>query len=156
MLPLLRDFRDRTVPMMNNEIMLFMSAGMLAFALQGTSFANASGQLLAHLASISFFLFAAVILLIVLVVTYLGIHQIAVIGALAMQLSTMDIGLTNLGLALLLMLVWAVSAAMSPFSGLNLMVSRFSGISGFRIGFSAFGLQMVIYSIIGITIISLL
>lgn len=156
MLPLLRDFRDRTIPMMNNEIMLFMSAGMLAFALQGTNYANAAGDFLAGLANISFFLFAVVILLIVLFLTYLGIHQIAVIGALAMQLSTIDIGMPNLGLALLLMLIWAVSAAMSPFSGLNLMVSRFSGISGFHIGFRAYGLQMVVFSIIGITIISFL
>jgi len=56
MTPLFIDFRDRTVPMMNNEVTLFMSAGMLAFALQGTTFANKMSTFLTSLANESFFL----------------------------------------------------------------------------------------------------
>lgn len=154
MRPLLVDFRDRTVPMMNNEVMLFMSAGMLAFALQGTSFAYKVSSNLAVLANQSFFLFAIAVMLIVLAITYIGIHQIAAIGALAMQLNAAELGMTDIGLAMLLLLTWVVSTALSPFSGLNLMISRFSGISGFRLGLSTNGLHLSIVAIIGIAIIS--
>ncbi|WP_404330556.1 hypothetical protein [Mesobacillus maritimus] len=154
MRPLLIDFRDRTVPIMNNEITLFMSAGMLAFALQGTSFANKVSSLLTGLANESFFLFAGAVLLIVLSITYIGIHQIAVIGALAMQLKAEELGMTDISLVMLLLLTWVLSAALSPFSGLNLMISRFSGISGFRLGINTNGLHLSIIAIIGIAFIS--
>lgn len=36
----LADFRDRSVPIMNNEILLFTSAGLLGNALQGTAFGS--------------------------------------------------------------------------------------------------------------------
>jgi hypothetical protein len=154
MTPLLIDFRDRTVPMMNNEITLFMSAGMLAFALQGTTFANKMSTFLTSLANESFFLFASAVMLIVLSITYIGIHQIAAIGALAMQLKAEELGMTDISLVMLLMLTWVISTALSPFSGLNLMISRFSGISGFRLGIKTNGLHLSIVAIIGIAIIS--
>jgi hypothetical protein len=154
MRPLLLDFRDRTVPMMNNEITLFMSAGMLAFALQGTKFANRLSSFLTSLANESFFLFAGAVMLIVLSITYIGIHQIAAIGALAMQLKAEELGMTDVSLVMLLMLTWVISTALSPFSGLNLLISRFSGISGFRLGTNTNGLHLSILAIIGIAIIS--
>jgi uncharacterized protein YjeT (DUF2065 family) len=150
----LRDYRDKTVPMLNNEIMLFMSAGMLAFALKGTSAANGVSSFLGQLATQSFILFALAVMMIVLIITYIGVHQIAVVGALAMQLNAAELGMSNIGLALLLLLVWSISTALSPFSGLNLMVSRFSGISGFQTGLRANGLHLSIFALIGIAIIS--
>jgi len=148
------DFRDRTVPMLNNEIMLFMSAGMLAFAMKGTSAANGVSTFLVHLADKSFILFALAVMLIVLSITYMGIHQIAAVGALAMQLNPAELGMSPIGLALLLLLTWSISTALSPFSGLNLMVSRFSGISGVQTGLRANGLHLSILALIGIAIIS--
>ncbi|MBM4761638.1 hypothetical protein [Bacillus sp. B15-48] len=154
MIPLFAAYRNRTLPLMNNEIMLFMSAGMLAYALQGTKIAIAIGMFLTNLSNISFFLFAFAVLAIVLCITYVGIHQIAVIGALSMQLNAAELGMTNLGLAMLLLLAWALSASLSPFSGLNLMVSRIAGISGVRVGLRANGLHIALFAVIGITIIS--
>jgi hypothetical protein len=132
LVPPLVDFRDRTILMLNNEIMLFMSAGMLAFAMKGTAAANGVSQFLTNLAQQSFILFALAVMVIVLSITYIGIHQIAAVGALAMQLNASEIGISNISLALLLLLTWSISTALSPFSGLNLMVSRFAGISGFQ------------------------
>jgi len=150
----LADFRDRTVPMLNNEIMLFMSAGMLAFAMKGTSAANGVSTFLGHLADQSFVLFALAVMVIVLSITYIGIHQIAAVGALAMQLNPAELGMSPIGLALLLLLTWSISTALSPFSGLNLMVSRFAGISGVQTGLRANGLHLSILALIGIVIIS--
>lgn len=150
----LMDFRDRTVPMLNNEIMLFMSAGMLAFAMKGTSAANGVSRFLSLLAHQSFILFALAVMVLVLCVTYIGIHQIAAVGALAMQLNPAELGVSNVSLGLLLLLTWSISTALSPFSGLNLMVSRFAGLSGVQTGLRANGLHLSILALIGIAIIS--
>jgi hypothetical protein len=80
-----------------------------------------------HLAHQSFLLFALAVMVIVLCITYIGIHQIAAVGALAMQLNPAELGMSNIGLAMLLLLTWSISTALSPFSGLNLMVSQFAG-----------------------------
>jgi hypothetical protein len=154
MSPLLIDYRDRTVPMMNNEIMLFMSAGMLAFAMKGTTAMNGISSLLVSLATQSFFLFAFAILLIVLAVSYIGIHQIAVVGVLAMQLNPVELGISPVSLALILLLSWTISTALAPLSGLNLMVSRMAGISGIREGLRVNGQHVFIFSIISMVIIS--
>lgn len=153
--PLLTDYRDRTVPMMNNEIMLFMSAGMLAFAVKGTSVANGISSLLTDLAHQSFLLFALGVMVLVLSITYVGIHQIAAVGGLAMQLNAVDLGISNIALAMLLLLSWSISTCLSPFSGLNLMVSRFAGISGVQTGLRANGVFLTLFAFIGIAIISL-
>ncbi|PAM96701.1 hypothetical protein B4N84_00940, partial [Flavobacterium sp. IR1] len=97
--PLLKGYRDQSVPMLNNEIMLFMSAGVLAHALQGTTFANKISELLIVIAEQSFLLFAMAVMALVLLVTYIGIHQIAVIAALAMQLNADELGISTLSLA---------------------------------------------------------
>jgi len=154
LVPPLTDFCSRTVPMLNNEIMLFMSAGMLAFAMKGTAAANSVSDFLVVLANQSFILFALAVMLIVLGITYIGVHQIAAVGALAMQLNAAELGMSNIGLALLLLLTWSISTALSPFSGLNLMVSRFANISGVQTGLRANGLHLSIFAIIGIVVIS--
>jgi hypothetical protein len=134
--------------------MLFMSAGMLAFAMKGTAAANGVSQFLTNLAQQSFILFALAVMVIVLSITYIGIHQIAAVGALAMQLNAAEIGISNISLALLLLLTWSISTALSPFSGLNLMVSRFAGISGVQTGLRFNGVHLFVIAIIGIGIIS--
>ena len=153
LIPLLKNYRDQTVPMMNNEIMLFTSAGLLAHAIQGTSFANRISEFLTSVANVSFLLFAICVIVIVVVVTYVGVHQIAVIAALTMQLKAEELGISNLALAMLLLLCWSISSASSPFSGLNLMVSRIVGISGFETGIRANGLHLSIMVVIGLGII---
>lgn len=149
-----KDYRDHTVPMLNNEIMLFTSAGLLGYAMQGTSLLNGVNVFLISTAKQSFLLFAVTMMAIVLIVTYVGIHQIAAISALAMQLDAQDLGISNLALAMLLLLAWSASTALSPFSGLNLMVSRIAGISGVEVGLRANGLYLSVVILIGIFIIS--
>jgi hypothetical protein len=154
LLPYLRDYRDRTVPMLNNEIMLFMSAGMLAYALKGTSIMNGVSNILILLANQSFILFAIAIILIVFCITYMGIHQIAAVGVLAMQLDPNELGISSLALSLTLLLTWSTTTALSPFSGLNLMVSKFAHLSGNQVGLRINGLHLVTIIFLGIAIIS--
>ncbi|MGM0853431.1 MAG: TRAP transporter large permease subunit [Bacillota bacterium] len=156
LIPLLKNYRDQSVPMMNNEIMLFTSAGLFAHAVQGTTFANIVSDFLTGVAKDSILLFAVAVIVIVVVVTYLGLHQIAVIAALAMQLKAEELGISNLSLAMLLLLSWSISSASSPFSGLNLMVSKIVGISGFETGIRANGLHLAILTVIGLGIIMMI
>jgi Tripartite ATP-independent periplasmic transporter, DctM component len=151
--PLLENYRDQSVPMMNNEIMLFTSAGLFAHAVQGTTFANTLSDFLTGVAKDSILLFALAVICIVVTVTYIGLHQIAVIAALAMQLKAEELGISNLSLAMLLLLSWSISSASSPFSGLNLMVSKIVGISGFETGIRSNGIHLVILTVIGLGII---
>ena len=154
LLPSFIDFRDRSVPSLNNEIMLFMSAGMLAFAMKGTSVMSGISSFLASLADRSFILFAIAVLCFVCCVTYIGIHQIAAVGVLAMQLDPVQLGISNLSLALILMLTWTITTALSPFSGLNLLVSRFARVSGRQLGLRINGIHLLMIAFIGIVIIS--
>ncbi|UPG63424.1 TRAP transporter large permease subunit [Metabacillus endolithicus] len=153
LLPLLKNYKDQSVPMMNNEIMLFSSAGLLAHAVQGTNLANSISKMLTIVADQSFLLFALCVIILVVVITYIGIHQIAVIAALAMQLNAEQLGISTLSLAMLLLLCWSISTALSPFSGLNLMVSRIVGISGYEAGIRANGLHLTVMAILGLGII---
>ena len=154
MRPLLRDFAVHSVPMLSNELVLFMSAGVLAHALQGTPAMNRFCTYLAVLADRSFLLFALAVLVIVLVLSCIGIHQIATIGALAMQFSTVDLGVDPLAVAMLLIMSWTVSFSLSPFSGLNLMIARFTRLPGRQVGFRANGLNMLLLSLLGIAMIA--
>jgi hypothetical protein len=148
-----RIYVNQTVPMMNNEIMLFTSAGLLGHAVQGTAFANQISDFLTRVAQHSFILFALAVLAIVLIITYIGVHQIAVVAALAMQLNPQELGISTLALAMLLLLSWSISSALSPFSGLNLMVSRIVGISGVEVGLRSNGIHLFVIAVIGIGII---
>ena len=76
----------------------------------------------------------------------MGIHQIAVVGALAMQLNPSELGISSLALAMILLLTWTISTALSPFSGLNLLVSRFSRISGTQVGLRINGLHLLAFA----------
>jgi hypothetical protein len=156
LIPQLVDFRDQAVPSMNNEIVLFISAGLLGNAMQGTSFGHGLKWLLTSLAHQSFLLFAVAVVVIVIVVTFLGVHQIVVVTALVTQMNANELGTTNLVLAMLLMLAWSTSAVLSPVNPLNLLVSRLSGISGIRAGLYANGLHLSIVIILGLLIITVI
>jgi hypothetical protein len=71
-----------------------------------------------------------------------------------MQLNAADLGMSNIALAMILMLTWSTTTALSPFSGLNLMVSRFARTSGIQVGLRINGLHLLTVAFIGIAIIS--
>ncbi|HVH96790.1 MAG TPA: hypothetical protein VM682_07600, partial [Bacillus sp. (in: firmicutes)] len=57
-------------------------------------------------------------------------------------------------LALVLLLTWTISTALSPFSGLNLLVSRFAHVSGTQVGLRINGIHLLAFAFLGIAIIS--
>lgn len=152
----LTDFRDRSVPIMNNEIVLFTSAGLLGNALQGTSFGSGIKWALNSLAQQSFFIFEISVILTVVIVTFIGIHPMVIVTALVTQMDAQQLGTTPIALAMLLMLAWSTSAVLSPVNPLNLLVSRLSGTTGINAGIRANGIHLLIVAILGLSIITII
>ncbi|ALS20421.1 hypothetical protein [Paenibacillus naphthalenovorans] len=152
----LADFRDRSVPIMNNEILLFTSAGLLGNALQGTAFGSGMKWALISLAQQSFFIFEISIIVTVVVVAFIGIHPMVIVTALVTQMDAQALGTTPIALAILLMLAWSTSAVLSPVNPLNLLVSRLSGITGLAAGVRANGIHLLIVAILGLSIITII
>lgn len=150
------DFRDHSVPMMNNEIVLFSSAGLLGSAMQETSFGNGIQWMLSTLAQQSFLLFSVSVLIIIVTVTFIGIHPMVIVTALVTQMNARDLGTSNQILAMLLMLSWSISSVLSPVNPLNLMVSRLTGLSGLQVGLRTNGLYLLVIAVIGIIVITII
>lgn len=155
MKPHLIDFRDCSVPLMNNEIVLFTSAGFLGHAMQGTSFGNGIRWFLISLSDQSFMLFAVVVVAVVAVVTFIGVHPMVVVTALLSQMNAQELGTTNHVLAILLILAWSVSAVISPVNPMNLLISRLSGLSGLQTGLRYNGLHVLCVAVLGLFLITM-
>ncbi|EKN71319.1 hypothetical protein BABA_02267 [Neobacillus bataviensis LMG 21833] len=83
---------------------------------------------------ISFLLFIIMIVGIVLVFTFIGVHQIVVVTALVTQMDAGMIGTRPEVLALLLIMSWSMSAVISPVNPINLLVSGLLEKSGISVG----------------------
>ncbi|MGG3469043.1 hypothetical protein ABES02_16375 [Neobacillus pocheonensis] len=149
-------FKKFSVPLMNNEIVLFMSAGLFGNALTGTAASHGIKMLLNRTASISFLLFIIMIVSIVLVFTFIGVHQIVVVTALVTQMDPGMIGTRPEVLALLLMMSWSMSAVISPVNPINLLVSGLLEKSGFSVGIRWNGIFLLVMLIIGSTFVFLI
>ena len=154
--PLLIDFRDKGVPIMNNEILLLTSAGLLGASLQGTSFGSGIKYFLNSVAHQSFLLFAIVVMMIVVIISFVGVHQMVVVTALVTQMNAVELGTTTHVLAMLLLLSWSVSSVLSPLNPLNLLVSRLSGFSGIETGLRMNGVHISIVTLIGLLVITVI
>lgn len=151
-----KSFKDRSVPLMNNEIVLFISAGLFGKALTGTTLAAGIKQFLNQIASTSFFLFIVFVVVIILLFTFIGIHQIVVVTALVTQMDAVLIGTQPEVLALLLMMAWSMSAVLSPVNPLNLLVSGSVKKSAFSVGLRWNGVYLLTMFIVGSAFIYLI
>jgi hypothetical protein len=149
-------FKEFSVPNMNNEIVLFMSAGLFGNALTGTAVSHGIKLFLNKTASISFLLFIIIVVVIVLVFTFIGVHQIVVVTALVTQMDADMIGTRPEVLALLLMMSWSMSAVISPVNPINLLVSGLLEKSGYSVGLRWNGAFLLVMLIIGSTFIYLI
>jgi hypothetical protein len=156
LIPYWIDFRDQSVPLMNNEIVLYTSAGLLGSSMQGTSFGEGIQWLLNTLAHQSFLLFVVSVVVMVVAVTFVGLHPMVIVTALVTQMNATELGTSNQVLAMLLMLSWSISSVLSPVNPLNLMVSRLTGLSGLEVGVRHNGLHLLIVAVIGIAVITII
>jgi len=142
-------FRDFSVPTMNNEIVMFIGAGVFGKALVGTTIADGIQIFLNQVAGISFMLFICTVFLILLVFTFIGLHQIVVVTVLLTQFDPVALGTTPQVLALLLMVGWSMSAVLSPVNPLNLLVSSSVNESSLAVGMRWNGIYLFSMFVIG-------
>ncbi|MBP1933880.1 hypothetical protein [Ammoniphilus resinae] len=142
-------FRDFSVPTMNNEIVMFIGAGVFGKALVGTTIADGIQVFLNQVAGTSFMLFIYTVLLILLVFTFIGLHQIVVVTVLLTQFDPVALGTTPQVLALLLMVGWSMSAVLSPVNPLNLLVSSSVNEPSLAVGMKWNGVYLFSMFVIG-------
>jgi hypothetical protein len=148
------DYRDKAVPIMNNEITMYISAGFFGQSLKGTSFGHGINEFMIQLSQVSFLLFALFILLTMVCVTFIGIHQVVVVTVLATQMDPVMLGTSKEILALLFMLAWSASSVLSPVNPINLLVSSLIKKSSIQVGVRDNGLYLIIVCTIGIALLT--
>ena len=151
-----QEYKSLAVPRMNNEVVLFLSAGLFAQSLTGTFIADQIKLFMTNIAGISFLLFIITVIAGILLLTFLGIHQIVVVTVLATQMNPELIGTAPEVLALLLMVSWSMSSVLSPVNPLNLIVSNAVKRSGIAVGFKWNGLYLISMLICGTIFIYLI
>lgn len=149
----IEQFRDQSVPRTNNEIVMFISAGVFGKALTGTVVADMISAAVQQLSSISFLVLAMAIVLVMFLLTFMGIHPIVIVIPLLTQIDPATVGATPAALALVFMLAWAISAVSSPVNPLNLLVSGSVNESAIRTGVKWNGFYLLSMFIIGMAYI---
>ena len=151
-----KEYKSISVPRMDNEVVLFLSAGLFAKSLTGTAVADSIKLFLTNIANISFLLFIVSVMGSILFFTFIGIHQIVIVTVLATQMNPELIGTALEVLALLLMVSWSMSSVLSPVNPLNLLVSNSLKRSGIAVGFKWNGIYLVSMMITGTLFIYLI
>lgn len=154
--PYFKEYKQNSVSTLSNEIVMFISAGIFAHSLAGSSFAQSLNVLIYRINEISFLVLLVVIMGFVILLTFLGIHQIVIISILAMQLNPSMLGTEPIVLALLLITSWSMSAVISPFTPLNILVSNSVKQSGLTVGLKWNGLYLLCMFIISLLLIAII
>ncbi|MBM7583561.1 hypothetical protein JOC86_000098 [Bacillus pakistanensis] len=116
-------FRNQSLLQMDNEIVMFISAGLFGASLTGTDFAETIGNMMNTISSVSFLLFILVTILSFITLTLIGFHPIIFVIPVISQVDPIVIGTTPEVVAIIFMLSWSLSAVISPINPLNILVS---------------------------------
>lgn len=148
------DYRDKSVPVMNNETIMYISAGFFGQALRGTTFGEGINRFMTDIAQVSFLLFALFILLTMVTVTFIGIHQVVTVTVLATQMDPAMLGTTKEILAMVIMLSWMASSILSPVNPINLLVGTMTKRSSIEIGIKDNGVFVLVVCAVGLAILT--
>jgi hypothetical protein len=142
-------YQQNAQRVMNDEIVLFLSAGVFGDALAQSELSNGIKNLLISISEISFFLIIVGVTLIVVVLACIGVHQIVSVPIIAMQISPELIGTSPHILAFLLIMAWSISSILSPFNAINILVSNITKQSGLTVGVKWNGVYAICIFLIG-------
>ncbi|MDP5274553.1 hypothetical protein [Chengkuizengella axinellae] len=129
-----KKFQKKSVPSMNNEIILFLSVGFLAESLIGSGFAKQMELWMSSLFDLSFLLFVFIILLSIIITTFIGIHPLIMVMVLVTQFDPTVFLMKKEIFALLLMVGWSMAVLLSPVTSFNMLVSGTVKEKGTTIG----------------------
>ncbi|WP_277679450.1 hypothetical protein [Gracilibacillus dipsosauri] len=136
----------------SNEIVLFLSAGLLGSALKNSPFAEGLNEIFQQIASLSVLLFGITIILLVIFFTVVGIHQLVIVPILIIQVQPDLVGIHPLALAFIFTVAWGLSVALSPVSATNMLVSNMLRAKWWQVGFKWNGVYVVVSAFIGLAI----
>ncbi|OIJ12998.1 hypothetical protein BKP35_10355 [Anaerobacillus arseniciselenatis] len=109
---------------LKNELAIFISAGYFGVALAQTEFGATISAVLFDVSFGSIYLLSFLIVFLAIVLAQIGIHPIIIVIGIGSSLSPENFDVSPVYMALVLLIAWASSTQMSPFSGQVLLASN--------------------------------
>ncbi|MCO1602454.1 C4-dicarboxylate ABC transporter [Desulfosporosinus nitroreducens] len=134
---LMRDFKcyfNESLPKLQNEIILFVGAGLFATSINYSHLGNYISVILAKFVGQNALLLAIVIIIAILMLSALGIHPIIPVTIIGGTVKAAAYGVTPTYLALILAISWAMGISISPSSATVIALSGMTGQSPIYVG----------------------
>jgi TRAP-type C4-dicarboxylate transport system permease large subunit len=109
---------------LQNEILIFISAGFFGAALSYTQIGQWISEQILFLSQGSVLVFTFLVMLLTIGLAVLGIHPVIIVIGIGGSLSPDIFGVSPVYMAVLMLVSWALGAAVSPLSGIVLMTSN--------------------------------
>lgn len=139
-----KEYKDKSINNMNNEVVMFISAGLFANASTNTSLADNINTFMELIANTSFLLFVVTLLGIMMILTFIGLHPIVFVSILGSQVNPANLNIAPEVIALLFMIGWSMSALISPANPLNMVISNAVKCSSLQVGLRFNGLYVIV------------
>ncbi|MFD2503605.1 hypothetical protein ACFSS9_03075 [Paenibacillus septentrionalis] len=108
-----------TLPSMQKEITLFLSAGFISGAIKTMNLGTGLVELLAMINLPLSFTFSIATMLLIVITAALGLHPIVLVTIIASTISPESVGVSPYFVAILLLGSWSISNPISPVSAVN-------------------------------------
>jgi len=134
---LIREFKgyfNESLPKLQNEIILFVGAGLFATSINYSHLGNYISVILSLFVGQNALLLAFVIILTILILSALGIHPIIPVTIIGGTVKAAAYGVTPTYLALILAISWAMGISISPSSATVIALSGLTGQSPINVG----------------------
>lgn len=157
---LLREFKGdyftNRLPMLKNEIVLFVGAGLLADSINYSHIGDYVPQIMALLVGHNALLLTVVIIGITLILSTLGVHPIVTVTIMGGTIQAATYGVTPTYLALVLATSWALGISISPSAANIIAVSGIVQESPIQVGIRWNGLYVLVATVVFILTLTFL
>ncbi|MFZ5944327.1 MAG: hypothetical protein ACOYVD_09470 [Bacillota bacterium] len=116
------------------EVLFFLSVGFLGVILANTPLQYLLQKFLTIISGYSIFFLVEFIIIITLLLSSIGFHQVITITALSLTIDPFSIGLTTVSFSLTLLAAWTVCIIVSPFVPYNILMGGLLQENSFKIG----------------------
>lgn len=132
-----------------SEVLFFLSAGFFGVIMANTPIKGYIANFFQSISGFSTFILIEIIIIITVLLSSVGIHQVITVTTLALALDPSLLGLSSLTFALTLIAGWTNAMALSPLAPFNIVLSGLLKENSFAICFKhnkVFGISLVIFS----------
>lgn len=129
------EFRKSILPSSSNEIGLILTAGFFSIALSMTVLSGYINAVWNSVAQVSVLLLIFATIALVALLSIIGVHQIVTISSIIASVSYVDVGMSDITMAMTMLAAWAASTTLSPITPLNIVVSNLLKENVFKIIF---------------------